>query len=111
MFHIVDPDWDDRWKIPYDPAKANEYLDQAGYPRDEDGKRFDMPIYGFTSRIEFTEIADAAAGFINQLRYRDERDQDRLLDHPAKLGGEKQHDAIDSVVQVRPLETVRLGNR
>ncbi len=67
MFHIVDPDWDDRWKIPYDPVKANEYLDMAGYPRDDDGKRFDMPIYGFTSRIEFTEIADAAAGFINQL--------------------------------------------
>ena len=67
MFHTVDPDWDDRWKIPYDPVMANEYLDTAGYPRDEDGKRFDMPIYGFTSRIEFTEIADAAAGFINQL--------------------------------------------
>ncbi|MYF78434.1 MAG: ABC transporter substrate-binding protein [Chloroflexi bacterium] len=67
MFHIIDTDWDDKWKIPYDPAMANEYLDKAGYPRDEDGKRFDMPIYGFTSRIEFTEIADAAAGFINQL--------------------------------------------
>ena len=26
MFHIIDTDWNDKWKIPYDPVMANEYL-------------------------------------------------------------------------------------
>ena len=67
MFHLVDQDWDDKWRIPYDPAEANAMLDRAGYPRDEDGKRFDMPIYAFTSVRDWAEIADTAAGFINEL--------------------------------------------
>ena len=67
MFHLVDQDWDDKWRIPYDPDGANAMLDQAGYPRDEDGKRFDMPIYAFTSVRDWAEIADTAAGFINEL--------------------------------------------
>ena len=67
MFHVNSPDWDDKWRIPYDPAKANDYLDMAGYPRDDDGKRFDMPIYAFTSVRDWAEIADTTAGFINQL--------------------------------------------
>ena len=67
MYHVVDVDWDDKWRIPYDPQKANDYLDMAGYPRDEDGKRFDMPTYAFTSFRDWAEIADTAAGFINQL--------------------------------------------
>ena len=67
MFHLVDQDWDDKWRIPYDPDEANAMLDRAGYPRDEDGKRFDMPIYAFTSVRDWAEIADTAAGFINEL--------------------------------------------
>ena len=66
MFHTNSPDWDEKWRIPYDPAKANEYLDQAGYPV-KDGKRFDMPIYAFTSVPDWAEIADTASGFINQI--------------------------------------------
>ena len=67
MFHLVDQDWDDKWRIPYDPGEANAMLDRAGYTRDEDGKRFDMPIYAFTSVRDWAEIADTAAGFINEL--------------------------------------------
>ncbi len=67
MFHVIDQDWDDKWKIPYDPVRANQLLDQAGYPRDDDGVRFQMPIYAFTSVRDWAEIADTAAGFINQL--------------------------------------------
>ena len=67
MFHLVDQDWNDKWRIPYDPDEANAMLDRAGYPRDEDGKRFDMPIYAFTSVRDWAEIADTAAGFINEL--------------------------------------------
>ena len=67
MFHVIDQDWDDKWKIPYDPARANQRLDQAGYPRNDDGVRFEMPIYAFTSVRDWAEIADTAAGFINQL--------------------------------------------
>ena len=67
MFHLVDQDWDDKWRIPYDPDSANARLDAAGYPRDEDGVRFEMPIYAFTSVRDWAEIADTAAGFINEL--------------------------------------------
>jgi peptide/nickel transport system substrate-binding protein len=67
MFHVNSPDWDEKWRIPYDPAKGNDFLDQAGYPRNDDGIRFDMPIYAFTSVKDWAEIADTAAGFINQL--------------------------------------------
>ena len=67
MFHVIDRDWNDKWKIPYDPARANELLDQAGYPRNDDGVRFEMPIYAFTSVRDWAEIADTAAGFINEV--------------------------------------------
>ncbi len=67
MFHVIDQDWNDKWKIPYDPARANQLLDDAGYPRDDDGVRFQMPIYAFTSVRDWAEIADTAAGFINEL--------------------------------------------
>ena len=67
MYHLVDQDWDDKWRIPYDPDEANAMLDRAGYPRDEDGVRFEMPIYAFTSVRDWAEIADTAAGFINEL--------------------------------------------
>jgi len=29
-------------KYPYDPEKAEQLLDEAGYPRDEDGVRFEF---------------------------------------------------------------------
>ena len=41
----IDPSnehWKDEWLVPYDPAKAEEYLDMVGYPRGDDGVRFDF---------------------------------------------------------------------
>lgn len=35
---------------PYDPAKAEELLDAAGYPRGEDGVRFDVIVQGGRNR-------------------------------------------------------------
>ena len=67
MFHVNNVDWNDKWRVPYDPVKANEYLDMAGYPKNNNGVRFAMPIYAFTSVRDWAEIADTAAGFINQL--------------------------------------------
>jgi len=67
MFHPIDPKWDDKWRIEYDVTKAEEYLDQAGFPRDEDGVRFQMPIYSFTSVRDWAEIADATAGFLTEV--------------------------------------------
>ena len=49
-----------------------------------------MPIYGFTSRIEFTEIADAAAGFINQLGIETSVIKIAYSNIRPKLGGKEQ---------------------
>ena len=67
MFHPIDPDWDDKWKVDYDPVKANEYLDKAGYAPDKDGVRFDMPIYAITTVRDWGELADVVAGFLGDI--------------------------------------------
>ena len=65
MFHPIDPLWDDKWKVEYDPAKSEEWLDKAGYPRDKDGLRFEMPLYGFSTNRDWAETADAISGFFD----------------------------------------------
>ncbi|MHA1944726.1 MAG: ABC transporter substrate-binding protein [Candidatus Hodarchaeales archaeon] len=45
---------------PYDPIRANELLDQAGYPRDIDGYRFDLEITVFGS-----QRAELLAGYLD----------------------------------------------
>ena len=70
-FDPKDPNWQSKWEVPYDPAKANEYLDTAGFPRKDDGTRFAMALYtgpelGGGLGIS-GEIADATAGFWNEV--------------------------------------------
>ena len=70
-FDPKDSNWQDKWKVPYDPDLANQYLDQAGYPRNSSGNRFAMALYtgpelGGGLGIA-GEIADATAGFWQEL--------------------------------------------
>jgi peptide/nickel transport system substrate-binding protein len=61
--------WDTAWEYPYDVAKANEFLDQAGFPRGGNGTRFEMPI--FTSSGQYggigEEITDAISGMMSDI--------------------------------------------
>ena len=63
MFSPDDPDWDSKWEVPYDPARAGEFLDNAGYPAGDDGIRFTAQIYGFAGNATYQDSADAVAGF------------------------------------------------
>jgi peptide/nickel transport system substrate-binding protein len=47
--------WDPKLAIPYDPKKAEEMLDKAGYPRKAGGVRFEITIYNH--RTEVGEVA------------------------------------------------------
>ena len=53
---ISQPGWQDKWKIPYDPAKARQLLKEAGYE-----KGFDMPLY-VANLWNGPELGDALAG-------------------------------------------------
>ncbi|MFH1141184.1 MAG: ABC transporter substrate-binding protein [Chloroflexota bacterium] len=52
------PFWDDKWKVPYDLAKAKEYLKKTAWP---DG--FQIPLYVQMPHPIRPEIADAVAGY------------------------------------------------
>jgi peptide/nickel transport system substrate-binding protein len=57
------PEWDNKWNVQYDPEKAGQLLDQAGFPMKSDNTRFTIQLYGFEySRAVPSGIADAAAG-------------------------------------------------
>ena len=75
------PTWDcSKRTFSYDPQQAEKLLDEAGYPRDNNGNRFDLPL---VSSIDYapvySELADAiglmwrAVGVntsINKVQYR-----------------------------------------
>ena len=63
MFSPDDPNWESKWEVPYDPRKAEEYLDKAGYPKNKDGVRFNAQVYGFLGNSTYQDTADAVAGF------------------------------------------------
>lgn len=72
MFEIVLPEWNDRWKVPYDPKKAEEFLDKAGYPKGGDGVRADKN--GVKFQISFRtfpgfppDMLQAIAGFWDKI--------------------------------------------
>jgi ABC-type transport system substrate-binding protein len=48
--------WNDKWKIPYDPAKARQLLKEAGYE-----KGFEMPLWVDPNDLR-TQLGDAIAG-------------------------------------------------
>ena len=62
-FDINNPNWDDKWKVEYDPARAEALLDQAGFPRDDNGIRFEAPMYSWELTRSWSGIGDAVAAF------------------------------------------------
>lgn len=65
FFNPIMPQWQDKWKVPYDPQKARDYLNQAGYPNG-----FDITIFGQSDTPIRAEIANAVAGFWRDLGLR-----------------------------------------
>ncbi len=66
QFSPTNPNWQSKWEYPYDPAEAGRLLDQAGYPLNNNGTRFEMPLYA-PNPGGFQEIADAIAGFWEEI--------------------------------------------
>ena len=62
-FDINNKNWDDKWKIDYDPEGAEALLDQAGFPRGDDGYRFSMPMFAWPIGHFYGEIGDNVAIF------------------------------------------------
>jgi ABC-type transport system substrate-binding protein len=63
--------WQDKWNFSYDPARAEELLDQAGFPRGSDGIRFEAPLTANSSDSKpFAVIADAVGGFWEEIGVR-----------------------------------------
>ena len=62
-FDINNPNWDDKWKVEYDPARAEALLDQAGFPRGDNGIRFEAPMYSWELTRSWSGIGDAVAAF------------------------------------------------
>ena len=65
---VIQPEWQDRWLIPYDPSRAEQLLDEAGYPRGSDGVRMNADI--FRSGTNVDAISDAVAGFWDEVGIR-----------------------------------------
>ena len=65
---VIQPEWQDRWLIPYDPSRAEQLLDEAGYPRGSDGVRMNADI--FRSGANVDAISDAVAGFWDEVGIR-----------------------------------------
>ena len=65
--HEVSPYFQGRWSVPYDPELAEQLLDQAGYPRGDDGWRFEIPYFVSPWMSEPDEIGDAVTGFWNEV--------------------------------------------
>lgn len=57
---LTDPAIDYRKMYPFDPAKANALLDEAGVKRGPDGKRFSMKVTTYVGQYpEFIQVASA----------------------------------------------------
>jgi peptide/nickel transport system substrate-binding protein len=54
------PDIDLQKMYPFDPAKANSMLDQAGLPKKADGNRFELRLSYETGRGEWKDVAEIA---------------------------------------------------
>ena len=65
---VIQPEWQDRWLIPYDPSRAEQLLDEAGYPRGADGVRMNADIFRASTSVD--AISDAVAGFWDEVGIR-----------------------------------------
>lgn len=66
-FSTFNPNWESQFEYPYDPAEAGRMLDQANYPANDDGTRFQIPLFVGPElgggEGPAGEIGDAIAGF------------------------------------------------
>ena len=66
-FSTFNPNWESQYEYPYDVGVANQMLDDAGYPANDDGVRFEMPLFVGPElgggEGPAGEIGDAIAGF------------------------------------------------
>ena len=63
---INNPNWQDKWATAYDPALAASMLDEAGYPKNDKGIRFEMPFFIRIGRGD-EEIGTAVVGMWREL--------------------------------------------
>ena len=63
---INNPYWQDKWATAYDPALAASMLDEAGYPKNDKGIRFEMPFFIRIGRGD-EEIGTAVVGMWREL--------------------------------------------
>jgi len=83
---VRSPQWQEKWTIPYDPAKAGQILDEAGYPKGKDGYRFDAPIFVQTPPLP-GEIADAISGMWDNVGIRPTVDKSAwAVNRPSMVG-------------------------
>ena len=68
---IKNPNWQDKWNYGTDMAEANRLLDDAGFEKDEDGVRFQIPLFVGPElgggRGTNGEVGDAVSGFWQDL--------------------------------------------
>ena len=67
MFSPTAPEWQDKWNIAYDPAEAERLLDEAGLPRNDNGVRFEIVLYGQPSPPTYAHQAQAIAGMWDEI--------------------------------------------
>ena len=63
---VNNPNYQDRWNVDYDPQLAGELLDQAGYPMNDNGVRFEMPFFIRIGRGD-EEIGTAVVGMWREI--------------------------------------------
>jgi len=62
--HPTMPEWQERWRIQYDPKRAEQLLEEAGYKKGGDGIRFEIPLFApsYLAQLAVNESADAISG-------------------------------------------------
>ena len=63
---INNPNWQDKWNVEYNPELAGRMLDEAGYPKNDNGIRFEMPFFIRIGRGD-EEIGTAVVGMWREL--------------------------------------------
>ena len=63
---INNPNWQDKWNVEYNPELAGQMLDEAGYPKNDNGIRFEMPFFIRIGRGD-EEIGTAVVGMWREL--------------------------------------------